>query len=129
MRSPLERRKPFIPVNFFLFLLYFCIENFKETPKWRSSCDEPLCIHHQTSVSHSWLPWVQLNTHPLPRLSWRKFQISYHSSVSIYYVCVKDGNFFSLTQQNTLLYLNRNNKKSLKVTKYLVCVYISLTTL
>lgn len=55
-------------------------------------------IHHWISVLYSWLPWLQLNTHPLPRLSWRKFQIPYHSSVNIYNVCVKDGNFISLTQ-------------------------------
>lgn len=59
------------------FSLYFYIENFKETAKWRSSCDEPSISIIWPQHYNSWLPLVQL--HPSTSPDCLKEHSRYHT--------------------------------------------------
>lgn len=103
--KPFEKNKVFYPCNYFLYI--FILKTSKKQQSGKNHIIN-FCIYHSISTLNSWLPLVQLNTHPLPLIVLEKIPDTI-PFICKYLQCVCKRVFF-LTQHNTLLHLNKKNK-------------------
>lgn len=124
--KPFGKKNTLYPCQFFFVFAIFLYWKFQRNTKvemimWWSS------LYPSLDLSITLMATLGSTEHPSTSQVVLKKIPDIIPFICKYLLCVCKR--WKLFPPNTLLHLNRNNKKSLKVTKYPVCAYISLTTL